>query len=163
MRVLLQRVGHACVEVDAAVVGEIGLGLLVFVGVGQGDREEQAEALADKVVNLRVFPDETGKTNLSLLDMEGEALVISQFTLFADCRRGRRPSFSEAAEPAAAENLVDIFRESVEHAGIRTAAGRFGAHMKVTLDNDGPFTIMLDSDDLAVARRKAKGHSRAES
>lgn len=173
MRVVAQRVDHASVEIDEAVVGEIGAGLLLFVGVGRedlvgggdemgaaaggapaaGPGASRAAALADKVANLRIFPDCEGKTNLSLLDTGGSALVISQFTLYADCRRGRRPSFSDAGDPAAAEALVEEFRLALERLGITTAAGRFGAHMIVSLVNNGPFTIILDSETLAAPRR----------
>lgn len=165
MRALVQRVTQASVEIDGSVVGEIGAGLLVFLGAGRQDLEPAGEtaaaargtalaaALADKVANLRIFPDAEGKSNLSLLDIDGAALVISQFTLYADCRRGRRPSFSDAADPAPAEALVEEFQAALERLGIHTASGRFGAHMTVSLVNDGPYTIMLDSDGLAAPRR----------
>lgn len=165
MRALVQRVTQASVEIDGRVVGEIEAGLLVFVGVGRQDMEPagdstaaagaaaRAAVLADKVANLRIFSDAEGKSNLSLLDIGGAALVISQFTLYADCRRGRRPSFSDAADPVPAEALVEEFRAALERLGVSTASGRFGAHMTVTLVNDGPYTIMLDSDVLAGPRR----------
>jgi D-tyrosyl-tRNA(Tyr) deacylase len=160
MRALVQRVTEASVEVEGRTVGRIGAGLLVFVGAGKEDLRPaagsgagRAAALADKVANLRIFPDAQGKSNLSLLDTGGSALVISQFTLYADCRRGRRPSFSDAADPVPAEDLVEEFRHALERLGVRTAAGRFGAHMTVSLVNDGPYTILLDSDLLAAPRR----------
>jgi len=171
MRALVQRVTRASVEVDGAVVGEIGSGLLVFVGVGRDDLAADdrgparpvagpaapgaalAVALADKVANLRIFYDAEGKSNLSLLDVGGAALVISQFTLYADYRRGRRPSFSHAADPAPAEALVEQFRQALERLGVVTAAGKFAAHMVVSLINDGPYTILVDTDALAAPRR----------
>ena len=152
MRVLVQRVSSASVEVDGNIVGAVGAGLLLFVGVGRGDGSGEALALADKVANLRIFPDAEGKSNLSLLDTGGSALVISQFTLYADCRRGRRPSFSGAADPAPAEALVEKFRLALTKLGIATAGGSFGAHMVVTLINDGPYTIMLDTEALSGPR-----------
>ncbi len=152
MRVVAQRVSRASVAVDGDVVGEIGNGLLLFVGVGREDMGDAATALADKVANMRIFQDLDGKSNLSLLDTGGSALVISQFTLYADCRRGRRPSFTYAGDPAAAEALVEEFRLALERLGVSTAAGRFGAHMTVSLVNDGPYTILLDSDALAGPR-----------
>lgn len=178
MRAVVQRVTHASVEVEGRVVGEIGSGLLVFVAAGKEDVPGDAAAgapsgaagaagpgcssevpsaptaiaLADKVANLRIFPDSEGRANLSLLDTAGSALVISQFTLYADCRRGRRPSFSGAADPAPAEALVEEFRQALERLGIPTATGRFGAHMTVSLVNDGPYTILLDSEVLSGPR-----------
>ena len=158
MRVLLQRVQHASVKVDGTIVGEIGPGLLLFVGVGKNDLEEgggsaRARALANKVANLRIFYDSEGKSNLSLLDTGGAALVISQFTLYADYRRGRRPSFSGATDPGPAEALVEEFRLALGRLGISTASGRFAAHMIVSLVNDGPYTIMVDTDELESPRR----------
>jgi D-tyrosyl-tRNA(Tyr) deacylase len=157
MRFVAQRVAGASVEVDGIIVGEIDGGLLLFVGVGRGDvtagpadarpGAARAVALADKVANLRVFADADGKSNLSLLDIGGSALVISQFTLYADCRRGRRPSFTEAADPLQAEALVEEFRLALERLGVTTATGQFGAHMTVSLVNDGPYTILLDRGD----------------
>jgi D-tyrosyl-tRNA(Tyr) deacylase len=146
MRIVAQRVSRASVEVDGSVVGEIGDGLLLLVGVGREDvltGDTQTVALADKVARLRIFPDSEGKSNLSLIDIGGSALVVSQFTLYADCRRGRRPSFSEAADPGPAEALVEEFRRALERLGVPTAAGRFGAHMTVSLVNDGPYTVLL--------------------
>jgi len=156
MRVLLQRVSRASVEIEGDVVGAIGEGLLIFVGAGQGDDAKAAEALAEKTANLRMFPDDGGKTNLSLLGRGGSALVISQFTLYADCRKGRRPSFSQAADPQLADALVERFRAALEELGVPTQAGRFGAHMIVSSDNVGPFTIMLDSEVLSRSRRATR-------
>ena len=153
MRVLLQRVARASVEIDGEIAGAIEEGLLIFVGAGEGDDDTTAANLAEKAAKLRMFPDADGKTNLSLLERGGSALVISQFTLYADCRRGRRPSFSEAAAPAPAEALVEHFRWALEDLGVPTAAGRFAAHMIVSSENVGPFTILLDSDVLARPRR----------
>lgn len=148
MRVLLQRVQRALVSVDAAVVGAIGPGLLLFVGVGEGDTEEQSTYLASKVVHLRIFPDESGRMNRSLLDAGGEALVVSQFTLFADARKGRRPSFVQAAGPDLAVPLLEHFVGQLEDFGVTVEQGEFGAMMAVELVNDGPVTIWLDSAEL---------------
>lgn len=147
MRVLLQRVIEAAVEVEGEVVGSIGRGLLAFVGVSKADKTVSARRMADKVANLRIFDDDAGKTNLSLLDVKGEVLVVSQFTLYADCRKGRRPSFTDAGPPEAAASLVEEFRTALADNGVSTASGVFAAHMKVRLVNDGPFTIYLDDED----------------
>lgn len=148
MRALLQRVSHASVTVEGQVVGRIGPGLLVLLGVGQGDGVDEATLLVDKIVNLRIFNDQAGKFNLSLLDVGGAVLVVSQFTLYADARKGRRPSFITAALPQVAAPLVDTFAELMRSKGVEVARGIFGAHMEVALVNDGPVTIMLDSDVL---------------
>ncbi len=145
MRVLLQRVSEASVTVDGAVRGAIGHGLLAFVGVGHADSADTARALADKSVDLRIFRDDEGRTNRSLLEVEGAMLVVSQFTLYGDTRRGRRPSFISAAEPSLAAELVEIFAAAVEARGITVGRGEFGAEMAVELVNDGPMTIWLDS------------------
>ncbi|OFW61950.1 MAG: D-tyrosyl-tRNA(Tyr) deacylase [Actinobacteria bacterium RBG_16_64_13] len=154
MRIVAQRVTGASVEVGGSIVGEIGAGLLLLVGVGREDvaggasfAAARASAMADKVANLRIFPDSEGRSNLSLLDTGGSALVISQFTLYADCRRGRRPSFTGAADPGPAEALVGELGLALERLGVSTAAGVFGAHMTVSLVNSGPYTILLDSDE----------------
>ncbi len=144
MRAVLQRVSHADVRVDGATVGKIGRGWLVLLGVGHGDTEETARKLADKAVKLRMFEDAEGKFNLSALDIGAELLVVSQFTLYADTSRGRRPSFVGAADPAMATGLVDRFAELVRGYGLRVETGRFGAHMEVSLLNDGPVTINLE-------------------
>jgi D-tyrosyl-tRNA(Tyr) deacylase len=148
MRALLQRVSHASVTVDEQVVGQIGQGLLVLLGVGQDDSEVQVKTLADKIVYLRIFGDNEGKMNRSLLDIGGEVLVISQFTLYADTRRGRRPSFTDAAPPSIAEPLVERFKDTIAAYGLTIADGIFGAYMQVELLNDGPVTIWLDSEQL---------------
>jgi D-aminoacyl-tRNA deacylase len=148
MRALLQRVSHASVTVDGKVVGQIGQGLLVLLGVGQDDSEVQVKALADKIAYLRIFGDDEGKMNRSLLDIGGEVLVVSQFTLYADTRRGRRPSFTDAAPPSIAEPLVERFKDTIAAYGLTVADGIFGAYMQVELLNDGPVTIWLDSEEL---------------
>jgi D-tyrosyl-tRNA(Tyr) deacylase len=152
MRAVVQRVACASVEVDGSTLGKIDGGVLVLLGVGRADSLREAGSLAEKVANLRIFADGEGKSNLSLLDIGGSALVISQFTLYADCRRGRRPSFTDAAEPISAEALVEEFRLALERFGIATASGRFGAHMVVALTNDGPYTIILDTEVLSRSK-----------
>lgn len=147
MRVLLQRVSHASVVVDDQTVGEIGRGYLLLTGIGLGDTEQTVRDMAAKVVKLRLFNNEAGKFDQSLLDVGGGALVVSQFTLFADTRRGRRPSFTEAASPDVASPLCDRFAEALGDLGVDpVATGRFGQHMEVRLLNDGPVTIWLDSE-----------------
>jgi D-tyrosyl-tRNA(Tyr) deacylase len=148
MRALIQRVGRARVTVDEQIVGQIGRGLLVLLGVGQDDSDAQVKALAEKIVHLRIFGDDEGKMNRSLLDVGGEVLVVSQFTLYADTRRGRRPSFTDAAQPSIAEPLVERFKDAIAAYGLAVADGIFGAYMEVELVNDGPVTIWLDSEDL---------------
>ena len=145
MRVLIQRVDRASVSVEGQVVGSVGRGLLALVGVGRTDTGADVRAMAAKVVGLRIFPDESGRFNLSLKDVGGALLVVSQFTLFADVRRGRRPSFTEAARPALAERLVDEFIQAVESAGVEVSSGQFGAMMEVDLCNNGPFTLMVET------------------
>jgi D-tyrosyl-tRNA(Tyr) deacylase len=150
MRAVIQRVRQGRVSVDERTVGEIGPGLVILLGAGHGDGQAEANRLADKIANLRIFADAEGKTNLSVLDIGGEALVISQFTLYADCRKGRRPSFVHAAPPDVAAPLVDQFADRLRQAGVRRVeTGEFGAFMLVEIGNDGPFTIFLDSDDLS--------------
>jgi D-tyrosyl-tRNA(Tyr) deacylase len=144
MRALLQRVSKAAVTVDDKLISQIGKGLVVLLGVGHGDGDEQVAFLVEKVANLRIFEDERGKTNLSILDVKGEALVVSQFTLYADSRKGRRPSFIDAALPEVAEPLVNLFAELLRARGIPTQTGQFGAHMLVEIHNDGPVTIWLE-------------------
>ncbi len=148
MRALLQRVMHASVTVDEQIVGQIEQGLLVLLGVGQHDSEAQVKTLVDKIAHLRIFGDDEGKMNRSLLDVGGEALVVSQFTLYADMRRGRRPSFTQAAPPDLAEPLVERFKDALASYGLRVEGGVFGAYMQVELLNDGPVTIWLDSEQL---------------
>lgn len=145
MRLLIQRVTRAEVRVDGKAVGSIGAGLVVLVGVGQADTPAEAAALADKAVDLRIFRDDEGRTNRSLIDIGGEMLVVSQFTLFADTRKGRRPSFLDAAPPELGQALYGQFARDVEGRGVRVARGVFGAEMEVELINDGPMTIWLDS------------------
>jgi D-tyrosyl-tRNA(Tyr) deacylase len=140
-------VTRAAVRVDGATVGEIGRGLVVLVGVGPDDDAAVAEALATQVAELRIFADDEGRTNLSLLDVGGGALVVSQFTLFADTRRGRRPGFTGAAPPDQAERLYERFASALTGLGVNVATGTFGASMAVELVNDGPFTIWLDTAD----------------
>src|SRR6185436_16161100 len=144
MRVLIQRVSKASVSAEGQTISSIGKGLLILLGIGHGDGDDQVTFLAEKVSNLRIFEDEQGKTNLSVLDVKGEAIVVSQFTLYADTRKGRRPSFIEAALPDVAEPLVNRFVELLRTHGVPTQTGRFGAHMLVEIYNDGPVTIWLE-------------------
>jgi D-tyrosyl-tRNA(Tyr) deacylase len=145
VRVVLQRVTRAAVAVDGAEVASIGIGYLLLVGVGREDIEAEAEQLAAKIVGLRIFPDADGKTNLDLAAVGGAALVVSQFTLVADTRKGRRPSFVYAAEPTMAAELVEQLAATLEASGVEVGRGVFGAEMAVTLENDGPFTLVLDT------------------
>lgn len=144
MRIVLQRVSSAQVEVEGTIVGRIQRGLLVLLGVAHGDTEAEARWLADKTAELRVFEDEQGKMNRSLIDTGGAALVVSQFTLLADCRRGRRPAFTDAGPPALAEQLYLRFGQMLSERGIEVQYGIFAADMKVSLVNDGPVTIVID-------------------
>ena len=145
MKALLQRVTGASVSIGGEVVGRIGRGLVILVGVASGDTEKDIDYLAQKVVNLRIFPDDAGRFNRSALDIEGELLVVSQFTLLADTRKGRRPSFVEAAPPAQAEELFERFVEQIRATGLKVETGRFQQYMQVEIHNDGPVTILLDS------------------
>ena len=145
MRALIQRVARASVHVDGDLVSEIGRGLLVLIGVKAGDSEAEAMWMAEKLANLRIFPDTSGQMNRSLLDVRGEALVVSQFTLYADARKGRRPSLVEAARPGVAEPLVTSVADQLAARGITVATGVFGAHMDVELLNDGPVTVLIDT------------------
>jgi D-tyrosyl-tRNA(Tyr) deacylase len=144
VRALLQRVSEASVEVDGQIAGQIGRGWLILLGVGKDDAEPTAQRLADKIVELRAFEDAAGKTNLAAADVGAQMLVVSQFTLFADTSRGRRPSFLFAARPQQANALVDAFVVRLRVRGFEVATGVFGAHMQVRLVNDGPFTLWLD-------------------
>jgi D-tyrosyl-tRNA(Tyr) deacylase len=144
LKVLLQRVSRAEVRVDGRVVGRIGKGLLVLLGVEQGDRDADADYLADKTAELRIFPDDEGRMNRSLEQVGGEALVVSQFTLAASTRRGRRPSYSRAAQPDRADALYERFQQRLRSRGLTVGAGRFQAMMEVELVNEGPVTILLD-------------------
>jgi D-aminoacyl-tRNA deacylase len=148
LKALLQRVTSASVSVEGTGVGSIECGLCVFVGVANGDSEKDADWLVSQLINLRIFADEAGKFNLSLLDVSGELLLVSQFTLLADARHGRRPGFTDAAPPEEAERLFNVFVEKSRAAGVRVATGRFQAYMQVDIRNDGPVTIMLDSRDV---------------
>ena len=145
MRVVLQRVSEARVTVEHQIVGEIGAGLCILLGVGKEDSEENAESLADKIKNLRIFADDQGKMNRSITDIGGELLVVSQFTLYADCGKGNRPSFSGAALPADAERLYQFFTQRLRDGGLKVATGQFQAHMNIALINDGPVTIFIES------------------
>lgn len=144
MRIVIQRVLEAAVRVDGQTVGEIQHGLLVLVGVGHHDTTAQADWLAEKTVGMRIFADDDGKMNRSLIDVAGQALIVSQFTLLADCRKGRRPAFTDAAEPGLAKRLYQYYADQVAAAGVGVRQGIFAADMKVSLVNDGPVTIVLD-------------------
>ena len=144
MRCVLQRVLSGRVSVDGQTFAEIGKGMVILVGVGPGDGEEQARYLAEKIANLRIFDDEDGKINRSLLEVGGAAIVVSQFTLYADTRKGRRPSFTDAALPEVASPLVERFAQLLREQGVPTQTGQFGAHMLVEIANDGPVTIWLE-------------------
>jgi D-tyrosyl-tRNA(Tyr) deacylase len=145
MRIVIQRVSRGKVSVEGRTVGEIGPGMVILVGVGPQDSDAQAAALTEKIAHLRIFEDEQGKINRSLLDVGGAALVVSQFTLYADTRKGRRPSFTDAAPPELARPLVERFAERLRALGVPTQTGEFGAHMLVEIDNDGPVTILLEA------------------
>jgi len=144
MRILVQRVKAAAVRIDGRVVGEVGTGVMALLGVAHADTAAEVEFLADKLVNLRIFEDEAGKMNRSLLDVGGAALVVSQFTLYGDCRKGRRPSFTDAAAPAVAIPLYERFVAQVRAAGVTVGTGEFGADMEVEIHNSGPVTLMLE-------------------
>ncbi|MBR6622697.1 MAG: D-tyrosyl-tRNA(Tyr) deacylase [Ruminococcus sp.] len=144
MRIVLQRVTSASVRVDGELTGSIGTGYLILFGVGKEDTEDDCRRLADKIINLRIFSDENDKINLSLRDVDGALLVVPQFTLYADCRKGNRPNFVQAAAPAEADRLYQYFVEYCRSKGQRTETGMFGADMKVELLNDGPFTLVLE-------------------
>jgi D-tyrosyl-tRNA(Tyr) deacylase len=144
MKAVLQRVRSGRVSADQELVAEIARGMVILLGIGQGDTRAEAEWLAEKCAVLRIFEDEEGKTNLSIQDVQGEAIVVSQFTLYADTRKGRRPSFIHAAQPEIAEPLVEHFVDHLQKQGVPTQKGRFGAHMLVEIQNDGPVTILLE-------------------
>ncbi|MCD4783360.1 MAG: D-tyrosyl-tRNA(Tyr) deacylase [Candidatus Eremiobacteraeota bacterium] len=145
MRAVVQRVRESKVMVDGKTVGEIGMGILVLLGVQEDDTEKDAKYMGEKIANLRIFQDKSGKMNLSIIDVKGEALVVSQFTLIGDCRKGRRPSYSHAAKPELAVPLYEKFIEEMEKQGVHTEEGVFQAMMDVHLVNDGPVTLMIDS------------------
>ena len=156
MRAVLQRVTRASVTVAGETVGEIGPGLLVLLAAAEGDSPEESQRLAAKTAELRIFADDTSHFQRSLLETDGEALVVSQFTLLADVRKGRRPSFTAAAPPDEASHLVDAFAQALRDLGVAVATGRFGAHMLVDLENDGPVTILLDTADLERQKGASK-------
>lgn len=145
MKVVLQRVASASVSIDTKIVGRIGQGLVVLIGVANGDTEKDAQYIAQKTIGLRIFADDAGKFNLSIQDIKGELLVVSQFTLLADTRKGRRPSFMDAASPAEAEALIERFVAEVRASGLKVETGRFQQYMNVEIHNDGPVTIVMDS------------------
>lgn len=153
MRVVIQRVHRASVNVDGEQVAAIGRGLLLLAGIAEGDNEAVVRRVAAKCAEMRVFPDEEGRFERSLIDAGFDALVVSQFTLLADVRKGRRPSLTDAARPEIAEPLIETFCDELRARGVSVETGRFGAHMVVSLDNDGPVTIVLDSADLDRPRR----------
>lgn len=146
MRVVLQRVNRGSVKVDGEMIAEIGRGLVILLGVGPEDGEDQVDYLVNKIANLRIFEDDQGKINRSVLDVGGEAILVSQFTLYADTRKGRRPSFTDAAPPEIAEPLVNLFADRLTGAGVPTQKGEFGAHMHVEIYNDGPVTIWMERE-----------------
>ncbi|GMR10375.1 MAG: D-aminoacyl-tRNA deacylase [Anaerolineae bacterium] len=148
MRALVQRVRRGCVSVDGETLAEIGPGMVILLGVGDRDSEQEARWLAGKCANLRIFEDDGGKMNRSLLDSGGKALVVSQFTLYGDVSKGRRPSFVHAADPEIAEPLVEKFAEHLRGEGVTTQTGSFGANMLVEIENDGPVTLMIERDSL---------------
>ena len=150
MRVVAQRVARASVTVDGVRVAKIGLGFLLLVGIGASDAEDEVDRLAEKIAGLRVFADADGKMNLALDDVGGAALVVSQFTLYGDLRKGRRPSWTAAADPELAAARVEAFAHALENRGVRVARGVFGAHMEVELLNDGPVTLVLDADRVST-------------
>ena len=148
MRFVIQRVSHASVTVEEQTIGTIGKGFLVLIGIEQEDTREIADKMLKKMMNLRIFEDENGKTNLSLKDVDGSLLLVSQFTLYADCKKGNRPSFTRAGAPALAKELYEYIIQAAKEWDLPVEQGEFGADMKVELLNDGPFTILLDSQEL---------------
>ena len=150
MKLIIQRTTEACVSVEGVAVGKIGKGFLVLVGITHEDNRQIVEKMVQKMINLRIFEDEQGKTNLSLKDVNGSILLVSQFTLYADCKKGNRPAFIRAAAAQQAEELYQYVIELCQNTGFETACGVFGADMKVSLINDGPFTIVLDSDEICL-------------
>lgn len=149
MRFVIQVVSEGSVSIEGNTVGKIGRGYVVLIGIGKGDTTQTADKMIRKLMGLRIFPDENGKTNLSVNDVGGALLLISQFTLYADCRHGNRPGFTDAADPESAKSLYRYILDKCSETGITVAHGEFGADMKVSLVNEGPFTIILDSQDLA--------------
>jgi len=163
MKACIQRVAWARARAAGRVVGEVGKGVLVLLGIAGDDGDDEAELLAQKTAGLRIFEDEDGKMNLAVGEIGGAVLVVSQFTLLADCRKGRRPSFSAAAPPEQAERLYRVYVDALRKLGLTTAEGRFREHMEVELLNDGPVTILLDSKELRRPRRSSLGGDRDES
>lgn len=147
MRIVIQRVNHAAVRVEGQITGRIQKGYLVFLGAAEGDTKQMADKYVEKLAKLRIFPDEQGKTNCSIKDVGGQVLVVSQFTLYADCKKGNRPSFTKAGNPVLAEELYEYFLEKCRQVFGTVQSGIFGADMKVELENDGPFTILWDSSE----------------
>jgi D-tyrosyl-tRNA(Tyr) deacylase len=158
MRAVIQRVSSATVKVNGTILGAIGPGLVVFLGIGQGDDPRGAETLAQKIADLRIFSDAQGRFNLSAQDVGAQMMVVSQFTLYADCRRGRRPSFARAASPEEAAPLVEYFVECLRGKGLTVATGRFQAAMSVEIHNEGPVTLVLDSELWRQSRRAPAAH-----
>ncbi len=156
MKAVLQRVDHASVEIDSEVIGQIGVGLVVLLGVARGDTEAEAAYLVEKICSLRIFEDEMGRFDRSVLDVHGELLIVSQFTILADCRKGRRPGFDAAAPPKEAERLYNHFIDLTRASGLRVTTGRFQAHMLINIANQGPVTIILDRPhkDLSIKNRR---------
>ncbi len=154
MKIVIQRVKNASVEVDGNIVGQIGQGFLLLVGVAKGDTENEALALAEKISKMRIFEDENGKMNLSIADVQGSILSVSQFTLCADCRRGNRPDYMNAAPPQEANRLYELFNDTLAEKGFVVEKGIFGGDMKVSLINDGPVTIILDSNEMKKSRNE---------
>jgi D-tyrosyl-tRNA(Tyr) deacylase len=146
LRAVVQKVAQANVKVDGNIIGEIGKGLLVLLGMQESDDEKVMEYMIDKIIHLRIFEDEEGKMNLSLKDVNGELLIVPNFTLYGDARKGKRPSYTKAAPPVVAEKLYNTFVEKAKATGIKTEQGKFQSHMEVSLLNDGPVTILIDSD-----------------
>lgn len=156
MKLVIQRVSRAAVRADGELTGEIGQGLMILCGVMEGDTVEDVQAMAEKTAKLRIFTDSQDKLNLSVLDTGGGILVVSNFTLGGDCRKGNRPSFIRAAKPPHSETLYERYLEALRQKGIPVAAGRFGAHMEIEMTADGPITILMDSDELKRPRRQAE-------
>ena len=153
MKLVIQRVLNASVKVDGEIIGSIGKGYMVLVGVAESDTKEIADKMIDKMIKLRIFEDSEGKTNLSLNDVGGELLLVSQFTLYADCKKGNRPSFLKAGDPTFANEMYEyVIDKCKSYDGLKVERGKFGADMKVELINDGPFTIILDSDEMALQK-----------
>lgn len=156
MRFVIQRVNYASVSVDGKILGKIGKGFMVLAGICESDTKEIADKMISKMIKLRIFDDENGKTNLDLGTVGGSLLIVSQFTLYADCRKGNRPSFIKAGDPRMAEEMYEYILEKAGESVPDVQRGEFGAHMKIDLENDGPFTVILDSAELLESRRKKK-------